>query len=364
MQAYPLKSLTVEEATKLQFRLVDCITKEFDGFEILQNGDLGVHPSGNQPQTTRKVERVLADFFNTEDAVFVRGSGTGAIREGLASFNIKGKKLLVHEAPIYSTTITSLDHLNIETIACDFNDLEVLKETLKTHDDIGGVLVQYTRQVLEDSYDIQEVLKVIKDTKDLPVLTDDNYAVMKVNGIGAQLGADLSAFSMFKLLGPEGIGCVVGKAKYCEAIRKFHYSGGSQTQGKEALDALRSLVYAPVALAIQATQIDEIAERLNKQEVQGVKSAYIANAQSKVILVELEAGIAQEVLVETSKLGAAAYPVGAESKYEIVPMFYRVSGTMLKDKAEFKNYWIRINPMRSGADTVIRILDEAIKKVS
>ncbi len=34
---------------------------------------------------------------------------------------------------------------------------------------------------------------------------------MKVKEIGSELGADLSAFSTFKLLGPEGIGCIVGK---------------------------------------------------------------------------------------------------------------------------------------------------------
>ena len=115
---------------------------------------------------------------------------------------------------------------------------------------------------------------------------------MKVQHIGVQLDAALSAFSTFKLLGPEGIGCVVGKAKYIETIRKYHYSGGSQTQGKEALDVLRSIVYAPVMLAIQATQIDEIVLRLNNNEVSGVKQAYVANAQSKVILVQLDDPIA------------------------------------------------------------------------
>ena len=70
-----------------------------------------------------------------------------------------------------------------------------------------------------------------------------------------------------------------------------------------------------------------------------------------------------ELLKVAVQHGAAPYPVGAESKYEIVPMFYRVSGTMLNDNAEYQDYWIRINPMRSGADTVLRILSEAIKEV-
>ena len=43
-------------------------------------------------------------------------------------------------------------------------------------------------------------------------------------------------------------------------------------------------------------------------------------------------------------------------------MFYRVSGTMATSDPEFENYWIRINPMRSGAETVLRILEEALKE--
>ena len=363
MITYPLKSLSIEEAIAVQFKLVDQITKEFDGYDILTNGDLGVHPKGNQPQTTRRVEKILANFFGAEDACFVRGSGTGAIREGLSSFELGSKKMLVHKSPIYSTTITSMDHLCIETVSCNFNNIDELTKKLQEDDSIGGVLIQYTRQSLDDSYDMETVINTIKNFADLPILTDDNYAVMKVKSIGSELGADLSAFSMFKLLGPEGIGCVVGKSKYVEKIRSYHYSGGSQIQGFEAMDVIRSLVYAPVALAVQATQIEKIAKALQEGAVSGVKNAVIANAQSKVILVELEKPIAEKVLKHTSELGGAAYPVGAESKYEIAPMFYRVSGTMLAGNDDFKNYWIRINPMRSGSDTVLRILEEAIKRV-
>lgn len=363
MKTYPLVSLTLDEAIELQFKLVDHITQEFDGYEILTNGDMGVHPSGNQPQTTRKVERVLASFFEVEDACFVRGAGTGAIREGLMSFMNPNSTLLVHEAPIYSTTITSLNHLGIKTISCDFNNLNDLKMTLTSKQEISGVLIQYTRQSIQDSYDISEVIRTIKEVKDIPIITDDNYAIMKVRKSGAQLGADLSCFSLFKLLGPQGLGIVVGKKDLVDRIRSFHYSGGSQVQGFEALDAMRSIVYAPVALAVQAQEIEKICVRLNDGEIKGVKSAVIANAQSKVILVEFNQPIAREVLSVAHGLGAAAYPVGAESRYEVSPMFYRVSGTMLASSGDMQEYWIRINPMRSGTDTVLRILEASIEAV-
>ena len=111
---------------------------------------------------------------------------------------------------------------------------------------------------------------------------------MKVSKIGVQCGADLSAFSMFKLLGPEGVGCVLGKKSYIDKIEEFNYSGGSKVQGIEAMEVLRGLVYAPVALAIQAEVNEELVIRLNHGEVKGVKQAFLANAQSKVLLVNLK----------------------------------------------------------------------------
>ncbi|MGV7795976.1 hypothetical protein PJM56_29675, partial [Mycobacterium kansasii] len=85
-----------------------------------------------------------------------------------------------------------------------------------------------------------------------------------------------------------------------------------------------------VALAAQANVVTELVERLNGNEIPGISEAYVANAQSKVLLVEFNQPIAEKVLKYTNDLGAAPNPVGAESKYEIVPMFYRVSGTFKK----------------------------------
>jgi hypothetical protein len=63
----------------------------------------------------------------------------------------------------------------------------------------------------------------------------------------------------------------------------------------------------------------KLRKRLKAGEVEGVKDAFIVNAQSKVLLVEFTEPIAKKVLVEAEKLGAAPYPVGSESKYEFVP---------------------------------------------
>ena len=362
MKVYPLQSISLKQAIENQYRMIDCITRNFKGYEVLSRGDLGVHQPENQPLTTLKAEKTIAQYFNCEASIMVRGSGTGAIRYALSSVLKANEKILIHKAPVYSTTKTSFEMLGIECVVADYNNLNNIKKVLKENTDIKAALIQYTRQAIEDSYDIEKVIKTIKKEKNIPIVTDDNYAVMKVAKTGVELGADLSCFSTFKLLGPEGIGVVIGKKKYIDKIRKMHYSGGCQTQGHEALDVLRGLVYSSVSLAISAQTSEEVLKRLKNKEVKGIKDAFVANAQSKVLIVEFEKKIAKKVLSNAEKLGALPNPVGSESIYEITPLFYKVSGTFLKEDPGRIDTMIRINPNRAGADTVIRILKESIKK--
>ena len=362
METYPLKSITVEEATELQFALVDAVTKEFKGSEILTRGDLGIVPGFNQPKTTNQVEKVLAHFFDGEAAMLVRGAGTMAIRLAIHSMMKAGETILVHDAPIYPTTKTSFEMMGLTVITANFNCLEEIRAVVEK-ETIQGVLLQFTRQKPDDSYDCGEVIAAIKAVKpQLPIVTDDNYAALKVPKIGSQLGGTLACFSMFKLLGPEGIGCIVGSASHIQKLKKENYSGGLQVQGFEAIAVLQGLIYAPVALAISAKVTEDVCKRLNAGEIKGVKKAYIANAQSKVLLVELEESNAVDVLFEAEKLGAAPNPVGAESKYEFVPMFYRVSGTFRAANPMAEKNTIRINPMRAGSETVLRILAQSIQQ--
>ncbi|WP_192986649.1 aminotransferase class V-fold PLP-dependent enzyme [Carnobacterium mobile] len=364
MKTYPLTSLNIEEATKKQFSLIDEITKVFKGSDILTRGDLGVISGLNQPKTTNKVEKVLGNFFDAEAAMLVRGAGTMAIRMALHATMKIGDTLLVHDAPIYPTTKVSIDTMGLKTVEADFNNLEILQETLQNRD-IDGVLIQITRQKPNDSYDAKEVIESIRHySPNIPIITDDNYAVLKTPEIGSQMGATLACFSTFKLLGPEGIGCIVGNQKAIEKLKKENYSGGLQVQGHEAIDVLRGMIYAPVSLALSARVLEEVKKYLSAGKVKGVKQAYIANAQSKVILVELNEPIASAVLEEAEKLGAAPNPVGAESQYEFVPMFYRLSGTFRAANPDAEKTMIRINPMRAGSETIIRILQQSISAAS
>lgn len=362
MQTYPINTLSLAEATKLQFRLVDCITRHFSGTEFLNLGDLGVVQPMNQPIMTGRVEQVLADFFETEAALLIRGAGTGALRYSLYSCLKANKKIIVHDAPIYPTSKITLDMVGAEIEVVDFNDLTAFKNCIE-QTSAATILIQYTRQKPDDSYDYQQIVKLVRDHSHLTIITDDNYAALKVAELGAKFTRGVSTFSSFKLQGPEGIGVIVGTRQIIEDIRKMNYSGGSQVQGFEAIECLKGLIYAPVLLAIQSTVVDDATKKINHLDNQLIKHAFVANAQSKVIIVTLNQPLAKELLIECEKLGAAANPVGAESKYEIVPMFYKVSGTFLKNDPTAIDYMIRINPMRAGSDTVIRILEEGIDNV-
>ena len=357
MKTWPLQSLTMEQAQNKQFQLVDIICRHFPGSDFLNAGDLGLVPGLNQPQMTQRVEAVLAAFFGAPAAALVQGAGTGAIRSGLAALLKAGEKLLIHDAPLYPTTAVIAGQMGLTLIRADFNQLDEVKKAIELHRP-QVALIQHTRQKMDDSYDFQEVIGCFNQ-HDLPSLTDDNYAVMKVERIGSECGATLSTFSCFKLFGPPGIGVVLGNEKAVNAVRQSMYSGGSQVQGFQAMEALRGLVFAPVMHAVQAQVNDSLVEQLNAGTIPSVKHAFIANAQSKVLLVEFHQPIAEKVLAKAQLLGALPYPVGAESKYEIPPLFYRVSGTFRQSDPKLEQRMIRINPNRSGVETVLRILRES-----
>jgi hypothetical protein len=357
MNTHPLNQLDLEGAKKLQYRLVETIAHHFKGNLILQAGDYGLWPDMGRPHFTARVEAVLAEFFEAEEACLVRGSGTGALRSILMASLKPGQRLLIHKAPIYPTTQVTIAAMGLQLVQIDLNDPDALRAFQPGDADFA--LLQYARQRFEDHYNLGDVISELKaHHPGLTLIVDDNYVVMRVGKIGVQLGADVSTFSFFKLMGPEGVGCVLAGKELVGRIHKDNYSGGSQVQGVEAMQALRALTLVPVALALQAEVCEEVVRRLNSGEVPGVVRAYIANAQSRVVLVELEAPCAKQVLKESLEYGAAGHPVGAESRYEIAPLFYRISGTFRVENPFLADRMIRINPMRAGADLILAILSQ------
>ena len=73
MKTYPLQSISLEEATQKQFRMVSCITHHFTGYEQLSRGDLGVHQPENQPLTTKKAEEAINEAEKAIEALSKAG---------------------------------------------------------------------------------------------------------------------------------------------------------------------------------------------------------------------------------------------------------------------------------------------------
>ncbi|WP_328632264.1 aminotransferase class V-fold PLP-dependent enzyme [Streptomyces sp. NBC_00356] len=358
---HPLATVSVEDAAARQFRLLECTAAHFEGPELFA-ADAGVVPGLGRPRTTAQVEAVLADFFGAEDAALVQGAGTGAIRAALNAAVSAGDPLLIHRAPVYRTTEVTLRGIGARTHEVDFNDLDALRAELASGR-FRWAYVQHTRQRLGDSYDPAAVLAACREAG-VRTIVDDNYAVMRVPASGVELGADASCFSLFKLHGPEGIGAVVGARDLVEHVRADNYSGGGQVQGHQALDALRALTHVPVMWALQSRVGAEVAERLAAGEVPGVAEVRIANAQDRCLLVRLERPVARELPDVAARFGAAPYPVGSNSRYEIAPLFYRMSRSALDDAPALADWTVRINPMRAGADLVVDILRRSLNELS
>jgi cystathionine beta-lyase/cystathionine gamma-synthase len=357
---HPLQQLTVNEAKEFQFRLVDLIHRQFDGREALEAGDYGAPPELGRSRATAKVEAVLAEFFDAEDAALVTGAGTGAIRAALIAVLEPGARVVVHDFPIYATTAVTFRAMGLRRIAVDLNDRDRRADAMRESPDL--VYLQHSRQRLDDAFDIADVIdEARRFAPGATVMVDDNYTVMQVPRSGVELGADLSAFSLFKLLGEPGVGCVIGRADLIRRIRDDAYSGGSKVQGPVALASLKGLVYAPVALAVQSEVVDEVIERLNAGEVSGVARAHPGNHQERSILVELDDPIARAVFDFAWRWGAAPYPVGSQSRVETNALIYRLSRAMCEADPDLAERMIRISPFRSGAATILRVLDVAIE---
>lgn len=137
------------------------------------------------------------------------------------------------------------------------------------------------------------------------------------------------------------------------------YSGGKKIQGYQAMEVLRGLIFTPVMHAVQAKVNEELVTRLNQGEISSVKRAFLANAQSKVLLVESNQPIAKQVLAKAKEMGALPYPVDAGYRFQIPHLFYRISVTFREAAPDLEERIIPMNLNPSGSDTVIRILKDS-----
>lgn len=365
--------MSLEQAVQAQFGLIDALQREM-GSDIVFEEDAGQardlatvgFGGGGRPHATARAERGLARFFGTDDAVFVHGAGSGAIRAMLNAGLEPGTRVALHAAPPYKTTSPAMQHMGLHTEAVDFDDLPGFEEYLGSRRP-AGLYLQHVPQRLGDRHDVGQIIATARKAvgEDLTVLVDDNYAVFRSRRLGVQLGADASAFSFFKLLAPTNIGCVMGSSDIVDSIRRDLASAGCQVQGREAMEAIRSLVNVPVALAIQNRVVEDTAQAIEAGIAEGrypfLGGAVAAQPGIRSIVLVFDRPIAEEAVRSAWRNGSPSRSVGEEARYEFLPLFTYITSTFLKSTPGLERYAIRINPMRSGPETILRILDASLR---
>lgn len=364
--------MTLEQAIDAQHRLVDAAQLVFGSDDVFWE-DVGQvralatvgFGGGGRPRTTADVEKVLASYFGVEDVVLVHGAGTGSIRAMLNAGVAPGSPIVLHSAHPYKTTLPSMRHMGLEIHQVDFNDPETLRGELRRLRP-KALYVQHVPQALGDVHEIDETIALARGElgDSVKVLVDDNYAVMRSRRIGVQMGADASAFSLFKLLAPDPIGAVAGPSEMVGSIRRDLSSAGCQVQGPQAMAALRMLVYAPVALALQNRTVLEATDRINAAIAAGemplLRRAVAGQPGIRSIVLVTEEPIAEQLVRSAWANGSPSQSVGEEAQHEIVPLFTYLTSTFLKSTPGLERHALRVNPFRSGPDTVMRVLRAAL----
>lgn len=361
-QTHPLQITSPQQAREKLRRIVGAVGRHLPAGAAFV-ADAGVRPPRGRPETTAAVERVLAETFDAQDAALVQGAGTGAIRTALSAgpWSAGDRRLIVHDAPDYSTTATTFHDGAVDAVRVDFEDSAAVDAAFADAS-IHWVYVQHTRQRLADAHEPSRIIaRAVAAGK--RVIVDDNYAVMRTPSIGVELGASASAFSLFKLHGPEGVGVVLGDGDLVDQIRRSNYSGGGQVQGQQALAALQALVMVPLNWAAQAQSTQQLAADLAAGAVEGIVNAQLANAQDLCVIALLDRPVAAVLPEMAAKHGASPFPVGSNSRFEIAPLVYRLSSSTLASRPELRDWALRINPMRADAELTAEILRAALREV-
>lgn len=362
----------IDEARQEQFALVDALQQEM-GSDVALEEDSGQardlatvgFGGGGRPHATDRVERALTRYFDVDQAVLVHGAGTGAIRAMLNAALAPGSDVVVHSAHPYKTTTPSMEHMGLRIRQVDFNDLAELEADLAAAIP-SGLYLQHVPQQIGDDHQIDHVIEIGRRVggEAVRILVDDNYAMFRSRRTGTHMGADASAFSLFKLQAPSPVGCVIGSAEIVDRIRIANSSAGIQVQGRDAMEAIRSLVHVPVALAIQNEVVEETAQRIDEAITAGrhpyLRAAIAAQPGIRCVVLVFDRPVAEEFVRSAWRNGSPSRSVGEEARHEFLPLFTYITSTFLKGTPGLERYAIRINPMRSGPDTILRIFERSL----
>jgi len=220
--------------------------------------------------TSAVAEKKLA-LLEGAEAALATSSGMGAISSTMWTLLQAGDHLLADKT-LYGCTYAFFSHgltkFGIEVEFIDTSDLEAVKKAMKPNTKI--VYLETPANPNMKIIDIQEVAKIVHETKGAKVVVDNTFATPYLQR-PLELGADLVVHSATKYLNGHGdviAGFVVGDLETVTQIRLIGVKDmtGSVLGPQEAFLMIRGLKTLELRMAKHCSNAYEVAKFLDNHE--------------------------------------------------------------------------------------------------
>lgn len=184
-----------------------------------------------------EVREKVAKFVNSEpnEVIFTSGDteSINLIAYTYALDNLsKGDVILLSEAEHASNVlpwykVASLKGAEIKFVSLDNKRITVdnVKKAFETYKNIKIVSFAHVGNVLGYKIDAKEIAKVVHQNNAIFIL-DGAQSVPHIKTDFKDLDCDFLTFSAHKMLGPTGVGCLIGKYELLANMSSFHLGGG------------------------------------------------------------------------------------------------------------------------------------------
>lgn len=188
------------------------------------------HATEKYETTREKVSQMFG--CKPEEVIFTRNT-TESINQLARTIARKKSKVLLTEMEHHSNILpwmltgAKIDYVKLDGTELDYGDFESKLELFRP--DIFSFV--YASNVLGTINRVNELISICKDHGIITVI-DCAQSAPHIKIDFSKLGADYVAFSAHKMLGPTGIGILIGKMEHLENINCF-FGGGSMISNVE-----------------------------------------------------------------------------------------------------------------------------------
>ncbi|MGC8923846.1 MAG: aminotransferase class V-fold PLP-dependent enzyme, partial [Candidatus Micrarchaeia archaeon] len=181
-----------------------------------------------------KVRETVSRMFHSkpEEVVFTRNT-TESINQLARSIVNKGDKILITEMEHHSNILpwmlagANIEYVKLDGTKLDYDDFERKIEEFRPK----VFSFTHASNVLGTINDARRLIRLCKDNEIITVM-DCAQSAPHINIDFNGLGVDYIAFSAHKMLGPTGVGVLIGKSEHLDSITCF-FGGGSMVRSVE-----------------------------------------------------------------------------------------------------------------------------------